>query len=117
MIPERILQIPGGCAFCLDIHSKDGRAAGETEQRLYLLNACREAPFFSDRERAALAWTEAVTLDSVYHVPDAVYDEARAVLRKRAGEPHTRPRYNQRVESPVDCFPGGPGAYQPAHHS
>ncbi len=66
-----------GCAYCLDMHSKDARAAGETEQRLYVLPAWREAPFYSDRERAALAWTEAVTLVSDTHVPDDVYDFAR----------------------------------------
>ena len=66
-----------GCAFCIDMHSLDARAAGESEQRLYALNAWREAPFFTDRERAGLAWIEAVTLVSETHVPDAVYDEAR----------------------------------------
>ena len=66
-----------GCAYCLDMHSKDARANGETEQRLYALNAWRETPFFTDRERAALAWTEAVTLVSQDHVPDSVYDEVR----------------------------------------
>ncbi|AGG89687.1 carboxymuconolactone decarboxylase family protein [Rhodanobacter denitrificans] len=68
-----------GCAYCLDMHSKDARAAGETEQRLYLLQAWREAPFYSPRERAALAWCEAVTrLDPIHGVPDEVYDEVRA---------------------------------------
>jgi len=66
-----------GCAYCVDMHSIDARAAGETEQRLYALSAWRETPFFDDRERAALAWIEAVTLVSQSHVPDAVYDEAR----------------------------------------
>lgn len=66
-----------GCAYCLDMHSKDARAAGETEQRLYTLSAWRETPFFTDRERAALAWTEAVTLISENHVPDALYEETR----------------------------------------
>ena len=66
-----------GCAFCLDMHSKDLRARGETEQRIYLLDAWREAPFYSDRERAALAWTEAVTLLPNREVSDEVYDEAR----------------------------------------
>lgn len=66
-----------GCAFCLDMHSQDARAAGETEQRLYLLDAWREAPFYSERERAALAWTEAVTMVSGGHVPDDVYAAAR----------------------------------------
>jgi len=66
-----------GCAYCLDMHAKDARAAGEREQRLYLLDAWREAPCYTGRERAALAWTEAVTLVAVDHVPDAVYAEAR----------------------------------------
>ena len=66
-----------GCAYCIDMHSIDARAAGETEQRLYALDAWRETPFFDDRERAALAWIEAVTLVSQSHVPDSVYAEAR----------------------------------------
>ena len=66
-----------GCAWCIDMHTKDARAEGETEQRLYLVSAWREAPFFTPRERAALAWTEAVTLVSVDHVPDEVFDYAR----------------------------------------
>lgn len=67
-----------GCAFCLDMHSKDLRADGETEQRLYLLEAWRESPFYSDRERAALAWAEAVTTLNGKDVPDEVYDQARS---------------------------------------
>ena len=66
-----------GCAFCIDMHSLDARAAGETEQRLYALDAWRETPFFDERERAALAWVEAVTLVSETHVPDALYEETR----------------------------------------
>jgi AhpD family alkylhydroperoxidase len=66
-----------GCAYCMDMHTKDARARGETEQRLYLLEAWAKAPFYSDRERAALAWTEAVTRISETHVPDSVYKEAR----------------------------------------
>ncbi len=65
-----------GCAYCLDMHAKDARAAGETEQRIYLLDAWRESPLYSARERAALAWTEAVTLVSHGHVPDDVYEQA-----------------------------------------
>jgi AhpD family alkylhydroperoxidase len=76
LIKMRASQI-NGCAYCIDMHSKDARAAGETEQRLYALNAWRETPFFTDRERAALAWTEAVTLVSDGHVPDEIYAEAR----------------------------------------
>ncbi len=66
-----------GCAYCIDMHSKDLRAEGESEERLYVLDAWREAPFYSDRERAALAWTEAVTLIAEDHVPNDVYEQAR----------------------------------------
>ena len=76
LVKLRASQI-NGCAFCIGMHSKDLRAAGETELRLYLLDAWREAPFYSDRERAALAWTEAVTLITEGHVPDDVYEQAR----------------------------------------
>ena len=67
-----------GCAHCIDMHTKELRADGESEQRLYLLNAWRESPFYSDRERAALAWAEAVTLLPHSEVPDEVYEQARA---------------------------------------
>jgi AhpD family alkylhydroperoxidase len=73
LVKMRASQI-NGCAYCLDMHSKDARALGETEQRLYLLNAWREAPFYTGRERAALEWTEAVTLVAEDHVPDEVYE-------------------------------------------
>jgi AhpD family alkylhydroperoxidase len=66
-----------GCAFCLDMHWKDLRAIGESEQRLYSLDAWRECPYYTERERAALAWTEAVTLVTVGHVADSVYEEVR----------------------------------------
>jgi len=66
-----------GCAYCIDMHSIDARAAGETEQRLYALDAWRETPFFNDRERAALAWIEAITLVAATHVPDDVFEEAK----------------------------------------
>lgn len=74
LVKIRASQI-NGCAFCLDMHTKDARAAGETEQRIYALSAWRETPFFTDRERAALAWAEAVTLIGG-GVSDAVYAEA-----------------------------------------
>ncbi len=77
LVKLRASQI-NGCAHCIDMHTKELRAAGESEQRLYLLDAWEESPFYSDRERAALAWTEAVTLVTQGHVPDAVYEEARA---------------------------------------
>src|SRR5688500_9031367 len=76
LIYFRVSQI-NGCAFCLDMHSKDLLAAGETEQRLFLLNAWREAPFYSERERAALAWAEALTTLKGSHVDAATYEEAR----------------------------------------
>ena len=73
LVKMRASQI-NGCAYCLDMHSKDARAAGETEQRLYVLDAWREAPFYSDRERAALEWTESVTRVADTHVPDDVHE-------------------------------------------
>ncbi len=75
LVKLRASQI-NGCAFCIDMHTKDARARGETEQRLYELDAWRETPFYSGRERAALAWTEAVTLVTDGHMPDEVYEEA-----------------------------------------
>jgi len=74
LVKLRASQI-NGCAHCIDMHTKELRADGESEQRLYLLSAWRESPFYSDRERAALAWTEAVTLVAENHVPDEVYNE------------------------------------------
>ena len=76
LVKMRASQI-NGCAYCLDMHSKDARAAGETEQRLYVLNAWREAPFYSDRERAALAWTEATTLISEGGISDELFESTR----------------------------------------
>jgi AhpD family alkylhydroperoxidase len=73
LVNFRVSQI-NGCAYCLDMHSKELRAAGETEQRLYGLSAWREAPYYTDRERAAFAWAEAVT---AAHVPDEVYNHAK----------------------------------------
>ena len=66
-----------GCAYCIDIHTKDARAGGETEQRLYGLTAWRESPFFTARERAALGWTEAITNIQEGHATQAAYDDAR----------------------------------------
>ena len=77
LVRMRASQI-NGCAYCLDMHSKDARANGETEQRLYGLGAWRETPYYSARERAALEWTEALTLVSETHVPDEVYERVRA---------------------------------------
>jgi AhpD family alkylhydroperoxidase len=77
LVKIRASQI-NGCAFCLHMHTRDARAKGESEERIYLLDAWRESPLYSAHERAALAWTEAVTLVSQTHVPDAVYEEVRA---------------------------------------
>jgi AhpD family alkylhydroperoxidase len=76
LVKMRASQI-NGCAYCLDMHAKDARAAGETEQRLYLLDAWREAPFYSARERAALEWTEALTVLHEDHVPDSAFAAVR----------------------------------------
>jgi AhpD family alkylhydroperoxidase len=77
LVKTRASQI-NGCAFCINMHTQDARKNGETEQRLYLLDAWRESPVYTDRERAALAWTEALTLISETHAPDDVYNEVRA---------------------------------------
>lgn len=82
LIKTRASQI-NGCAYCIDMHTKDARKAGETEQRLYGLNAWREAPFYTDRERAALAWTEAVTLISQDHISDELYEETRKFFSEK----------------------------------
>jgi len=76
LVKTRASQI-NGCAFCLDMHTKDARAHGETEQRLHTLAAWHETPFFSERERAALAWTEAITRVADTHVPDEVFEQVR----------------------------------------
>jgi AhpD family alkylhydroperoxidase len=76
LVKLRASQI-NGCAYCIDMHWKDARARGESEQRLYGLMAWRESPYYTERERAALAWTEAVTLIADSHVPDELYEEVR----------------------------------------
>jgi AhpD family alkylhydroperoxidase len=76
LVKLRASQI-NGCAYCIDMHTKDARTRGESEQRLYGLNAWRETPFYSERERAALAWAEAVTKINENQVPDEVYDQVK----------------------------------------
>jgi AhpD family alkylhydroperoxidase len=76
LVKLRASQI-NGCAYCLDMHWKDARARGESEQRLYSLDAWRETSYYTERERAALAWTEAVTLIAENHVPDDLYEQVR----------------------------------------
>jgi AhpD family alkylhydroperoxidase len=76
LVKIRASQI-NGCAYCIDMHTKDARAAGESEQRIYLLSAWREAPFYNERERAALEWTEALTLIARDHVPYEIYERVK----------------------------------------
>ncbi|MEZ5830732.1 MAG: carboxymuconolactone decarboxylase family protein [Dongiaceae bacterium] len=76
LVKTRASQI-NGCAFCIHMHTRDARAHGETEERLYLLDAWRESPLYSERERAALAWTEALTLIAETHAPDDVFDAVK----------------------------------------
>jgi len=82
LIRLRASQI-NGCAFCIDMHWKDLKSIGEQDQRLYELNAWQESPFYTDRERAALAWTEAVTRIAETHAPDEVYEQARKQLSEK----------------------------------
>ncbi|HUH73527.1 MAG TPA: carboxymuconolactone decarboxylase family protein [Chitinophagales bacterium] len=82
LVKIRASQI-NGCAYCLDMHTKDARKLGETEQRIYTLSTWRETPFFSERERAALAWTEALTLISENDVPDALYNATREYFNEK----------------------------------
>ncbi len=83
LVKMRVSQI-NGCAYCLDMHSKDARAAGETEQRLYVLPAWRETGFYTERERAALAWAEALTLLAGHEVPDELYEQVHRQFDEKA---------------------------------
>jgi AhpD family alkylhydroperoxidase len=104
-----------GCAYCIDMHSKDARAGGESEQRLYLLQAWQEAPFYSDRERAALAWTEAVTRISETHAPDSIYNEARKHFTEAELVALTMAIITINGWNRIAiAFRNTPGAYQPA---
>ena len=82
LVKTRASQI-NGCAYCLDMHTKDARKAGETEQRLYALNAWRETPFYTERERAALEWTEALTLISENDVSDLLYESVHTHFNEK----------------------------------
>ena len=82
LVKIRASQI-NGCAYCLDMHTKDARKAGETEQRIYALSAWRETPFFTERERAALEWTEAVTVISQNDIPDSLYDSVHKEFNEK----------------------------------
>jgi len=107
-----------GCAYCIDMHSKDARAAGETEQRLYSLDAWRETPFYTERERAALAWTEAVTLVSQGHVPDEVYELARKQFSEKEIVDLTLAIAEINAWNRIAIsLRAVPGTYQPASHA
>lgn len=104
-----------GCAYCMDMHSKDARAAGETEQRLHVLPAWREAPFYSDRERAALAWCEAVTRLDPHGVSDEVYDMARTQFSERElGDLNMAVILINAWNRIAIPFQSPPGTYQPS---
>jgi AhpD family alkylhydroperoxidase len=117
LVKMRASQI-NGCAYCIDMHSKDARAAGETEQRLYGLSAWRETPFFTDRERGALALTEAVTLITGTHAPQAAIDDA---ARCFSPDELTRLVYaiieiNAWNRLAITVGAPEPGSYDPARH-
>jgi AhpD family alkylhydroperoxidase len=107
-----------GCAYCIDMHTKDARAAGETEQRLYALSAWRETPFFTPRERAALSWTEALTNIQQGHASDEVYEEARTQFDEaelvKLTFVITQINSWNRI---AIAFRAEPGIYQPAAHA
>ncbi len=116
LVKVRASQI-NGCAYCLDMHWKDARVNGETEQRLYSLSAWRETPFYTERERAALEWTESLTLLSQNDVPDAVYEEVRRHFSEEELVNLTMAvvtinSWNRLVVS----FRTVPGTYQPRQH-
>lgn len=115
LVKVRASQI-NGCAFCIDMHTKDARSRGESEQRLYGLAAWREAPFYSERERAALLWTEAVTRISEGQVPDEIYDQVKQCFPDRELVDLTLAviainSWNRLAIS----FRTPPGSYQPDH--
>jgi AhpD family alkylhydroperoxidase len=117
LVKLRASQI-NGCAYCIDMHWKDARAKGESEQRLYGLMAWRETSYYTERERAALAWTETVTLVAETHVPDELYEEARQYFSELELVNLTLAivainGWNRLAIS----FRTEPGTYQPQHHS
>ena len=114
LIKLRASQI-NGCAYCIDMHTKDARALGETEQRLYAVSVWQETPFFSEREKAALAWTEALTLISQNHIADELYDQVRGHFNEKELVDLTLAiitinGWNRLAKS----FRTVPGSYQPA---
>jgi AhpD family alkylhydroperoxidase len=116
LVKLRASQI-NGCAYCVDMHWKDARAAGETEQRLYGLVAWREAPYYSERERAALEWTESLTLIADNHVPDKLYEETRRQFSEQELADLTLVVVTINAWNRIAIsFRAEPGRYQPAPH-
>ena len=116
LIKLRASQI-NGCAWCMDMHTKELRAAGEGEQRLYLLSAWRECPFYTERERAALTWTEALTLLSEGNVPDDVFALARSQFSEEELVRLTLAIVAINGANRINvAFRAVPGNYQPAVH-
>jgi AhpD family alkylhydroperoxidase len=116
LVKTRASQL-NGCAYCLDMHTKDARAAGETEQRLYALSAWRETSFFTPRERAALAWTEALTNIQQGHASDEVYAEARSQFDEQELVKLTLAITQINTWNRIAiAFRAEPGTYQPAAH-
>jgi AhpD family alkylhydroperoxidase len=116
LIKLRASQI-NGCAYCIDMHWKDARAAGETEQRLYGLSAWREAPYYTERERAALEWTESLTLIADNHVPDEVYEHTRRQFSDQEMADLTIAVTTINAWNRIAIsFRSEPGTYQPGSH-
>jgi AhpD family alkylhydroperoxidase len=116
LVKLRASQI-NGCAYCVDMHWKDARAAGENEQRLYGLVAWREAPYYTERERAALGWTEAVTLIADNHVPDELYEQTRRQFSEQELADLTLAVVTINAWNRIAIsFRAEPGTYQPAPH-
>jgi AhpD family alkylhydroperoxidase len=114
LVKTRASQL-NGCAYCLDMHTKDARAAGESEQRLYALQAWRDTPFYTPRERAALAWTEAITNIQQGHAPDEVYEEVRSEFDERDLVRLTLAITQINTWNRIAiAFRAEPGTYQPA---
>jgi AhpD family alkylhydroperoxidase len=115
LVKMRASQI-NGCAYCIDMHSKDARAAGETEQRLYGLNAWRETPYYTDRERAALLWTESLTNLQDGHVSDEVFEEVRRSFTDEELVNLTLAVNQINSWNRISiAFRAVPGSYQPSH--
>jgi AhpD family alkylhydroperoxidase len=117
LIKFRVSQI-NGCAYCLDMHSKDLRAGGETEQRLYCLEAWRETPFYTDREQAALEWAEALTLITEGHVRDEVFESVKKHFSEKELIDLTMAIVTINSWNRISiAFRTTPGTYQPGQHA